>query len=71
MFDLKNGRPVVESRSLVISDGVLSLLDVQVEDEGFYVCAISDSVSTIYAQAQLVVNGKYSPLNSENFDFFA
>jgi hypothetical protein len=48
----------VESKSLVISKGVLSLFGVQVEDEGFYVCAISDSVSTKYAQAQLIVNGK-------------
>jgi hypothetical protein len=39
------------------SGGDLEIRGVRVEDEGFYVCSLSNAASVKYAQAQLVVNG--------------
>jgi hypothetical protein len=48
--DLKN-------RILVLNNGDLLIRQVQIEDEGFYVCSISDSRESKFAQAQLTVKG--------------
>ena len=38
-------------------NGHLEIKNLRVEDEGFYVCSISNAKSAKYAQAELVVNG--------------
>jgi hypothetical protein len=45
------------NRFYVQTIGDLEIKSVRVEDEGFYVCSISNSFATKYAQAQLEVNG--------------
>lgn len=45
------------NRFYVQTIGDLEIKSVRVEDEGFYVCSISNSYGTKYAQAQLEVNG--------------
>lgn len=63
---LKDGEPLPRiNRIFVNAIGNLEIKDVRVEDEGFYVCSISNSHSTKYAQAELVVNGIVNNLEDD------
>ncbi len=57
---MKDGNQLDENYRITFTYyGDLSIKNVRVDDEGFYVCAISDHNSENYAQAELTVNGKY------------
>ncbi len=40
-----------------MNNGDLEILNAKAEDEGFYVCSISDYEQTKYSQAYLTING--------------
>ena len=48
---------VETNRIYQVQNGVLEIKILRVEDEGFYVCSMSNKKSIKYAQAELVVNG--------------
>ena len=52
---------MADSRRFTVSrNGDLEIVDVRVEDEGHYVCSISNQRDVKYAQAKLTVNGEPS-----------
>lgn len=56
---LKDGTKLPESvRFQVRTNGELSIQNVRVEDEGFYICSVGSGAQAEFVQAQLVVNGE-------------
>ena len=55
---LKDGIVLTETNRFYLRiNGDLEIRHLRVEDEGFYVCSISNSKNVKYAQAELIVNG--------------
>ena len=55
---MKDKKPILRTKRVTITrNGDLEIKNAIIEDEGFYICSIKNSLISKYAQAQLLVNG--------------